>query len=176
MTSRSGLPWVRRIKKLVGELYDDTSEAYLATLDDLRPVLTEAGFYVLPRHRGETTLRAYVFKKKRHPLVNPRFVDKRTAPQGLPIEDESLILSVWSNASLGLHKAIQGFRPSHGCKFVKADDASGKLRFHGDLVVPLRFKETALGTEVDFAALLPALLAFRQHLLVVANAVATRDL
>lgn len=126
-----------RILGLEGDLFDPNSEACKKSLDRLRDVMIDAGFHVWNRSPRESTLRAYLSKEDKYPLLNPRFEFARS------YEDKSfptdfIVVTVLSKDRSGAYSAqLATFENTPELVFVQGDALAPGLHYHGDFLIPL---------------------------------------
>lgn len=126
-----------RILGLEGDLFDPKSEAYKKSLDRLRDVMIDAGFHVWKRSPRESTLRAYLTKEDKYPLLNPRFVfigkeDDENRPT------DYIVVTVLSKDRSGNYSSrLAEFENTPDEFFVPGDTFFDGLQYHGDFVVPV---------------------------------------
>ncbi|MBK6845117.1 MAG: hypothetical protein IPG88_22935 [Gemmatimonadetes bacterium] len=114
---------------LEGDLFDPKSEACKKSLDRLRDVMVDAGFHVWKRSPWESTLRAYLTKEDKYPLLNPRFVfidkeDDEVRPT------DYIVVTVLSKDRSGTYSShLDGFENTPDEFFVRGDTFADGLQY-----------------------------------------------
>lgn len=157
----------RKLKGLLGNLYDRSSAAHHASLVTLLRCLIPLGFKGMKKKDNETTLRIYPVKYGSYPLLNPGFeasvptIGRRTAK-------EVLVFWVLSKGSEELHRHLEGLPADGHCPFF-VEDVEGvepnPYLLHGRFVLPLTFLGGKGASEIDFGALTEPLQQLRSSLL-----------
>ena len=126
-----------RILGLEGDLFDPKSEACRKSLDRLRDVMIDAGFYVWNRSPRESTLRAYLTKGDKYPLLNPRFAfDGSEDDTSIPTD--FIVVTVLSKDRSGAYSAqLATFENLPNVVFSRRDTFAYGLQYHGNFLIPL---------------------------------------
>jgi hypothetical protein len=155
---------VRMLKNATGSLYEPNSEACHRALEDLRVVLDHLGFKVNKKAAREATLRVYLTKRGRYPLLNPRF-EPTAAELDANLDTECLDFTVLSKGDDGsLDRHLLSFPSSDQCTFVRVATASGRYYCHGHFIIPVRFSGATGSEEIDFVNLGAPLGSILSHL------------
>jgi hypothetical protein len=156
MPRKSGL----RSVKAAHSIFVDSSACH-ETLLGLSELLKELGFVVEKKRQSERTLRARLDKRRRYPLLNPRF--RRASVRGLPGR-AFLEITVLSKGDAGLDRRLRSFVPSLRCVFKSEGAVRSGLFVHGYFMIPLIMGKAGHRGPVDLDALGPALMEFRRGL------------
>jgi hypothetical protein len=144
----------RNLRGASGSLYTLNSDAVALAFTQLWDVLKQLGFKLSKKPEREGTLRAYPVKHRQYPLLNPRFIP--TAAGLDPAWDkECLDLTVVSKGDRTiLDRQLAQFDSTKECAFFSDTFyGNGGYNYHGNFILPLRFRGSAINSEIDFRAL-----------------------
>src|SRR5438552_2312378 len=104
-------------------VFDPKSATCHAALEDLAIALDQLGFKVRKKPPQEATLRVYVSRHTRYPLLNPRFEANATY-RGRRGTGGFLVFNVLSKGDQALDERLRTFNSNHGTEFLATDNDS----------------------------------------------------